>query len=139
MTFLRAQILKTYNTRFKIWISTYLSTMADKGTNDDEMRGRLDELTSMINQVYLPFFPADSKPDQRLQMEKFVRQVKMSLQQAYGNITIQVPELPEKSTEELCNDRALIETLIETIVSHPSKFSLLNFILTSNLNFNLKP
>ena len=47
--------------------------MADKGTNDDEMRGRLDELTSMINQVYLPFFPADSKPDQRLQMEKFVR------------------------------------------------------------------
>ena len=107
--------------------------MADKGTNDDEMRGRLDELTSMINQVYLPFFPADSKPDQRLQMEKFVRQVKMSLQQAYGNITIQVPELPEKSTEELCNDRALIETLIETIVSHPSKFSLPNFILTSNL------
>ena len=139
MTFLRAQNLKTYNTRFKIWISTYLSTMAEKGTNDDEMRGRLDELTSMINQVYLPFFPADSKPDQRLQMEKFVRQVKMSLQQAYGNITIQVPELPEKSTEELCNDRALIETLIETIVSHFSKFSLLNFILTSNLNFNLKP
>lgn len=92
--------------------------MADKGNNDDEMKERLDELTSMINQVYLPFFPADSKPDQRLQMEKFVRQVKMSMQQAYGNITIQVPELPDKSTEELCNDRALIETLIETIVSH---------------------
>jgi hypothetical protein len=69
----------------------------------------------MINQVYLPFFPAESKPDQRLQMAKFVRQVKMSMQQAYGNITIQVPELPEKSTEELCNDRQLIETLIETI------------------------
>jgi hypothetical protein len=39
----------------------------------------------------------------------------MSMQQAYGNITIQVPDLPDKSTEELCNDRALIETLFETI------------------------
>jgi hypothetical protein len=89
--------------------------MADKGNKDDEMKERLHELTHMINRVYLPFFPADSKPDQRLQMEKFVKQVKMSVQQAYGNITIQVPELPDKSTEELCNDRALIETLIETI------------------------
>jgi len=63
------------------------------------MKERLDELTNMINRVYLPFFPTDSKPDQRLQMEKFVRQVKMSMQQAYGNITIQVPELPDQSIE----------------------------------------
>jgi hypothetical protein len=94
--------------------------MADKENKDDEMKGRLDELTNMINKVYLPFFPPETKPDQRLQMEKFVRQVKMSMQQAYGNITIQVPDLPDKSTEELCNDRALIETLIETIVSYIS-------------------
>jgi hypothetical protein len=39
--------------------------MADKGT-DDEMKERLDELTDMINRVYLPFFPPESKPDQRL-------------------------------------------------------------------------
>jgi dynein heavy chain len=49
-------------------------------------------------------------------MEKFVRQVKISMQQAYGNITIQVPELPEnESTEALCNDKALISELINTI------------------------
>jgi len=39
------------------------------------------------------------------------------MQQAYGNITIKVPELPENaSTEELCNNKALIEELINTVV-----------------------
>ena len=60
---------------------------------EDEMKDRLDELTDMINRVYLPL--TEGKPDQRLHMDKFVRQVKISLQQAYGNITIQVPDLPE--------------------------------------------
>jgi hypothetical protein len=60
---------------------------------EDYMKDRLDELTDMINRVYLPL--TEGKPDQRLHMEKFVRQVKISLQQAYGNITIQVPDLPE--------------------------------------------
>ena len=40
------------------------------------------------------------------------------MQQAYGNITIQVPELPEdESTEALCGNKALIAELITTIVS----------------------
>ena len=83
---------------------------------EDEMKDRLDELTDLINRVYLPL--TEGKPDQRLNMEKFVRQVKISMQQAYGNITIQVPELPEnESTEALCNDKALISELINTIVS----------------------
>ena len=37
--------------------------MADKDNKDDEMKGRLDELTNMINKVYLPFFPPETKPD----------------------------------------------------------------------------
>lgn len=49
--------------------------MADK---EDEMKDRLDELTDMINRVYLPL--CESKPDQRLHMDKFVRQVKISMQ-----------------------------------------------------------
>jgi hypothetical protein len=58
------------------------------------MKDRLDELTDMIRKVYLPLM--EGKPDSRLQMEKFVKQVFISLQQAYGNITIRIPELPDK-------------------------------------------
>ena len=53
---------------------------------DDEMKGRLNELTDMIKVVYLPLM--EGRPDQRIQMEKFVRQIGISMQQAYGNITI---------------------------------------------------
>lgn len=61
----------------------------------------------------------EGRHEQRLNMEKFVKQVSISMQQAYGNITIKVPELPENaSTEELCSDRALIEELEDTIVSY---------------------
>lgn len=60
----------------------------------DEMKDRLEELTDMIRKVYLPLM--EGKPDSRLQMEKFVKQVFISLQQAYGNITIRIPELPDK-------------------------------------------
>jgi hypothetical protein len=59
----------------------------------------------------------DSKPDTRLQMEKFVKQVGISMQQAYGNVTIQVPELPDLKEEEICNNKDLIEDLINTLVS----------------------
>jgi len=82
-------------------------------TKTDEMKDRLDELTDMIRKVYLPLM--EGKPDSRLQMEKFVKQVFISLQQAYGNITIKIPPLPDKQSEDLCNDRGLIEELIETI------------------------
>jgi uncharacterized protein YukE len=82
-------------------------------TKTDEMKERLDELTDMIRKVYLPLM--EGRADSRLQMEKFVKQVFISLQQAYGNITIKIPELPDKQSEDLCNDRGLIEELIETI------------------------
>jgi hypothetical protein len=42
-------------------------------------------------------------------MEKFVKQVKISMMQAYGNITINVPVLPEDvDNETLCKDKALM-------------------------------
>jgi hypothetical protein len=47
-------------------------------TKTDEMKDRLDELTDMIRKVYLPLM--EGKPDSRLQMEKFVKQVFISLQ-----------------------------------------------------------
>ena len=82
---------------------------------DDDIKDKLNELTDIIKMVYLPLM--DGKPDTRLQMEKFVKQVGISLQQAYGNITIQVPELPDAKEEEICNNKDLVEELINTVVS----------------------
>jgi dynein heavy chain len=56
------------------------------------------------------------RQETRIVMDKFVKQVNISMQQAYGNITINVPDLPENaSPEQLCNDKALIEELINTV------------------------
>lgn len=56
--------------------------------------------------------------DSRIIMDKFVKQVNISMQQAYGNITISVPEISESmSTEQICNNGRLIEELIVSIVS----------------------
>lgn len=80
---------------------------------EDEMKVMLDDLTDIIKKVYLPLM--DSRPDQRLHMDQFVRGVYNSMEQAYGNITIEVPELPDKSNEELQNDKVLIAKLINTV------------------------
>jgi len=87
----------------------------------DEMKERLDEVSVLIKKVYLPLF--EGKADLRLHMDKFVKQVAISMQQAYGNITIRIPDLPENApSEDLCNDRQLIEELSETIVSYLSPY-----------------
>ena len=82
----------------------------------DDTKERLNTLTSIIKQVYLPLM--NERLDSKIIMDKFVKQVSISMQQAYGNITINVPELPENaSTEELCKDKDLIDSLINTVVS----------------------
>jgi len=82
----------------------------------DDTKERLNTLTSMIKQVYLPLM--NERLDSKIIMDKFVKQVSISMQQAYGNITINVPDLPENaSTEQLCKDKDLIEVLINTVVS----------------------
>ena len=86
------------------------------------MKEKLEDLTEMMKKVYLPLM--EGKPDQRIQMEKFVKGVSLSMQQAYGNITIKVPELPDgQSTEQLCNDPKLIQELINTVVSDHFNFA----------------
>ena len=45
---------------------------------DDDIKNRLNELTDIVRMVYLPLM--DTKPDTRLQLEKFVKQVGISLQ-----------------------------------------------------------
>ncbi len=83
---------------------------------ENETAERLKGLSSMITQVYLPLL--ESRTETKLHMEKFVRQISISLQQAYGNVTIDVPEVPaNKQEEEICKDRRLIDKYQNAIVS----------------------
>jgi hypothetical protein len=82
---------------------------------DDEMREMLDDLTDIIKKVYLPLMR--NRQDQRLHMEQFVRHSNNSMEQAYGNVTIVVPELPDKSNEEIQQNQVLINQLIDSVES----------------------
>ena len=65
---------------------------------EDEMKERLDDLTEIIKKVYLPLM--QNRQDQRLHMDQFVRNVYNSMEQAYGNITIVVPNLPDNVNDD---------------------------------------
>jgi len=66
------------------------SNSNSKASNDTKKR--LNGLSQMIQRVYLPLM--ESKTEQKLFMDKFVRQISISIQQAYGNVTIKVPNIP---------------------------------------------
>jgi hypothetical protein len=64
----------------------------------------------MIQQVYIPAL--ESKSEIKHHMNKFSSQISTSLQQAYGNVTINVPEIPPSmSDEEVGRDPRLMEQL----------------------------
>ena len=70
----------------------------------------------MIRHVYLPLI--ENRHETRLHMEKFQKQINISLQQAYGTVTIRVPMLPSnKSDEEIKRDKRLMEEFQAAIVS----------------------
>lgn len=101
---------------------------------EDEMKERLDDLTDIIKKVYLPLM--QNRPDQRLHMDQFVRNVYNSMEQAYGNITIVVPNLPDKSNAELQQDEAFIEDLIHTVVSTLLPFICISSSIQSTFRFH---
>jgi hypothetical protein len=58
----------------------------------------------------------ESKTEQKLFMDKFVRQISISIQQAYGNVTIKVPNIPANiQAEDIQNDEALIKEFSSSI------------------------
>jgi len=85
---------------------------------EDETQQRLKNLQAMIRNVYLPLM--ESKVETKLHMEKFQKQINISLQQAYGNVTIRVPPVPaNKDDDEIRKDRRTIEEFQTAIVSSP--------------------
>ena len=59
---------------------------------EDETQQRLKNLQAMIHSVYLPLM--NNRVDTRMHMDKFQKQINISLQQAYGTVTIRVPAVP---------------------------------------------
>lgn len=89
---------------------------------EDETQQRLKNLQAMIRNVYLPLM--ESKVETKLHMEKFQKQINISLQQAYGNVTIRVPPVPaNKDDDEIRKDRRTIEEFQTAIVSQPTFMS----------------
>jgi hypothetical protein len=68
-----------------------------EGSKDTQMR--LEGLKEMIKFVYEPCM---IKNDLKHHMKKFVENIQTSIQQAYGNVTINVPDIsPELSDEQV--------------------------------------
>ncbi len=83
---------------------------------EDETQQRLKNLQSMIRNVYLPLM--EGKGETKLHMEKFSKQINISLQQAYGTVTIRVPAVPaNKDDNEIRRDKKTIEEFQAAIVS----------------------
>jgi hypothetical protein len=76
----------------------------------------------MIRNVYLPLM--ENRVETKLHMEKFQKQINISLQQAYGTVTIRVPLIPAHKTEaEILEDTKTIEEFQNAVVS-PSQLKI---------------
>lgn len=84
---------------------------------EDETQQRLKGLQAMIRNVYLPLM--ENRVETRLHMEKFQKQINISLQQAYGTVTIRVPMVPaNKDDDEIRKHKPTIEEFQNAIVSY---------------------
>ena len=84
----------------------------ESGNNKDTQK-RLVGLSAMIQAVYMPSM---AKKDLQHHMKKFVDNIQTSLQQAYGNVTINVPEIPaDMSDEQVGRSPQLMENLSRAV------------------------
>lgn len=82
---------------------------------EDETHQRLKNLQAMIRHVYLPLM--QGRVETKLHMENFQKQINISLQQAYGTVTIRVPPVPaNQSDDEIRRDKKTIEEFQVAIV-----------------------
>jgi len=81
----------------------------------EEEKEKLENLKKQLEFVYIPF--VQKKNETKIQMEKFVRQIGTSLVQAYGNVTINIPDVPNLPKEEIIRNHKIIELLNGAVVS----------------------
>jgi len=86
----------------------------------------------MIKEVYMSALERKPQGEEKSErneivhtMAKFCNNIQTSLQQAYGNVTINVPEIPaELGEEEVSRNPHLMEQLTNAVVSTGSLFKL---------------
>lgn len=90
--------------------------MSKNLAKEDEMLRKIDTLQKIITNVYLPWM--EDRAETRLHLEKFVKQISNTKQQAYGTVTIEMPEIPNVSKEEMSKRPDVLNTIQKTVVSH---------------------
>jgi hypothetical protein len=83
-----------------------------------ETETRLNGLALMLKEVYIPAM--ETKKEITHHMGKFIGHIQTSVLQAYGNVTITVPEIPAgMSNEQVYADIPLLTSLQAAVVSPP--------------------
>jgi len=89
--------------------------MSKNTAKEDQMLRKIDSLQKIITNVYLPWM--EDKPETRLHLEKFVKQISNTKQQAYGTVTIEMPDIDTTNKEDLMKKPDVLNTIQNTVVS----------------------
>jgi hypothetical protein len=85
-----------------------MSQKDNVSANSRETETRLTGLALMLKEVYIPAM--ETKKEITHHMGKFIGHIQTSVLQAYGNVTITVPEIPSQlSDEEVGRNQQLME------------------------------
>jgi dynein heavy chain len=90
--------------------------MSEKNVSAEskETEARMTGLSLMLQEVYIPSM--ESKKEITHHMVKFISHIKTSVLQAYGNVTINVPEIPANMPDdEVARDLDLVAKLEEAV------------------------
>ena len=101
--------------------------MTEEVKKTTESEWRLKGLRNMIKEVYMGALEQKASSDEKNErneivhvMNKFCGNISTSLQQAYGNVTLHVPEIPaDLEPEAMINNHALMKELDSAVVSKP--------------------
>jgi hypothetical protein len=101
--------------------------MTEEVKKTTESEWRLKGLRNMIKEVYMSALEQKASSDEKSErneivhhMNKFCGNISTSLQQAYGNVTLQIPEIPaDLEPEAMINNHALMKELDSAVVSKP--------------------
>ena len=92
-----------------------------QGDADTESQDRLRDLQTVIKEVFLPTL--ESKSEIKHNILKFTNQINNALTQAYGNVTIYVPQIAA-SDEQVAHNPNMLRQFASAVVSIlPTHFS----------------
>jgi hypothetical protein len=102
--------------------------MSNKDAKNKESETRLLGLALMIKEVYIPSM--ENKKEITHHMGKFMGHIQTSVLQAYGNVSINVPEIPNSMTDEEVGRKPelvakLQAAVVSTILRKPTTQTLL--------------